>query len=261
MSNTYMQYHTPPREWMEGLPIGNGRLAAMIWGDEKTDRLTLNHEWLWTGRNRSRKCEEAAGHLGEVRGYIESGEWKQAAAVGNRYFSGLGGISGQKGRVDPYQPAGELFFRPDGVQVFRARSLELQTGTAETLRALSSGWMRGEFFADCVGETLLCRWTGETAFSGVLGLVREPDAGTDLTFRTEPRLLRLDGAISGGISFAVEDARLAGYSRHRGGAAGHGRSLLGCRGRAASGGKCHSADCADQPCHLGTGHRGGTERV
>lgn len=204
MSNTYMQYHTPPKEWMEGLPIGNGRLAAMIWGDEKTDRLTLNHEWLWTGRNRSRKCEEAAGHLGEVRGYIESGEWKQAAAVGNRYFSGLGGISGQKGRVDPYQPAGELFFRPDGVQVFRARSLELQTGTAETLRALSSGWMRGEFFADCVGETLLCRWTGETAFSGVLGLVREPDAGTDLTFRTEPRLLRLDGTISGGISFAVE---------------------------------------------------------
>ncbi len=204
MKGACMNYHTPPKEWMEGLPIGNGRLAAMIWGDEKTDRLTLNHEWLWTGRNRDRKCEEAAGHLGEVRSYIEREQWKQAAAAGNRYFAGLGGFSGQKGRVDTYQPAGEFSFQPEGVQKFCARSLELETGTAETVRALAGGKVRGEFFADCIGGTLLCRWMSETPFSGMLSLSREAEAGTELTLRTEPELLRLDGEISGGISFAVE---------------------------------------------------------
>ena len=52
-------YQTPPKEWMEGLPIGNGRLAAMVWGDN-LDRLTLNHEWLWTGRNKGRKVRQSA---------------------------------------------------------------------------------------------------------------------------------------------------------------------------------------------------------
>ena len=36
-------YEAPPSEWMEGMPIGNGRLAAMVWGDEKADRISLNH--------------------------------------------------------------------------------------------------------------------------------------------------------------------------------------------------------------------------
>ena len=44
-----LRYGHPAGEFKNGLPIGNGRLAAMVCGDEKHIRLALNHEWLWRG--------------------------------------------------------------------------------------------------------------------------------------------------------------------------------------------------------------------
>ena len=34
---------TPSKEWLDGFPIGNGRLGAMVWGDKETVVLSLNH--------------------------------------------------------------------------------------------------------------------------------------------------------------------------------------------------------------------------
>lgn len=84
-------YRTFSEEWMEGLPIGNGRLAAMVWG-EKCDRLTLNHEWLWTGRNRGREVQQAAEGLPLVREYIRQGyiseprRWQTVCSEGRAEF-------------------------------------------------------------------------------------------------------------------------------------------------------------------------------
>ena len=44
-----MWYRTPTQDYMEGLPLGNGRLAAMALGTPERFRLALNHEWLWRG--------------------------------------------------------------------------------------------------------------------------------------------------------------------------------------------------------------------
>ena len=191
---------TPAKEWMEGLPMGNGRLAAMVWGDKETDRLTLNHEWLWTGRNRDRRCAEAAEHLGEVRDCIRREDWNKAAELGNHYFGGAGGISGRPTRVDPYQPAGDLTFRLDSAPAFSSRELDLETGLARTLR----GPVETRIFTSCTDGTILCRWQGETPFSGEFTLSREAQEATTLTFSTAPETIRMDGAISGGIDFAVE---------------------------------------------------------
>jgi len=40
-------YKSPAGEWKEGLPVGNGRLAAMVLGYPEQERIALNHEWLW----------------------------------------------------------------------------------------------------------------------------------------------------------------------------------------------------------------------
>ena len=45
--NSRMWYCKPASEWQEGLPIGNGLLAGMVMGTFPSDRLALNHEWLW----------------------------------------------------------------------------------------------------------------------------------------------------------------------------------------------------------------------
>ena len=86
MRQTEMIYHTPPAEWMEGLPIGNGRIAAMVWGESGYDRLTLNHEWLWKGQHRDRRCEDNAAHLPEVRACIERGRLAGSSRTGQPVF-------------------------------------------------------------------------------------------------------------------------------------------------------------------------------
>ena len=96
-------YQTPSGRWEDGLPIGNGRLAAMVVNEADRDRIQMNHEWLWRGVSRDRDNEYAADRLPEVRSCLEKGDFRTATELANRYFAGKGGISGVKGRVDPYQ--------------------------------------------------------------------------------------------------------------------------------------------------------------
>lgn len=189
------------RTWMEGFPIGNGRLAAMVWGDEEIDRLTLNHEWLWKGQHKNRRSPDNAGHLGEVRELIRKGDWEEATRLGNLYFSG--GTNADR-RIDPYQPAGDLTFLPDQVKAFISRELDLETGLTTTLRETPEGTLKSEAFIDCEGNTLRCRFTSDAPFSGTLSLFREPEKDTTLTFHTTPETIRMDGSIAGGIQFAVQ---------------------------------------------------------
>ena len=49
-------YTHSTEQFMEGLPLGNGRLAAMVLGRPERLRLALNHEWLWRGEHGRRLC-------------------------------------------------------------------------------------------------------------------------------------------------------------------------------------------------------------
>ena len=59
----YLKYQTEPQEWMEGLPIGNGRLAVMVQSFGKCDKLSLNNEFLYTGEYRDRDIENTSHFL------------------------------------------------------------------------------------------------------------------------------------------------------------------------------------------------------
>lgn len=196
-------YCTPPKEWMEGLPIGNGRLAAMVWGDNQ-DQLTLNHEWLWTGRNKGRKVQQSAEGLPLVREAIRNGEHFAATALTNSLFGGKGGISGLPGRVDDYQPAGQFDFQLAGESNFVSRELDIRTGVAKVCRKNGEALVTGEFFADCVGQCLSARWESDIPFSGTLSISRQTEEGTELSITAAENPLRLGGKISGGIQFAAQ---------------------------------------------------------
>ena len=66
-------YRAPAREWLEGLPIGTGRLAAMVLGTFRRERIALNHECLWKGVHRNRDNEVSRGALPEVRRLLLAG--------------------------------------------------------------------------------------------------------------------------------------------------------------------------------------------
>src|SRR5438105_4921082 len=65
-------YRQPAANWNEALPIGNGRLGAMIFGGVQSERIQLNEDTVWAGEKRDRVNPESRGpegarNLAEVR--------------------------------------------------------------------------------------------------------------------------------------------------------------------------------------------------
>jgi alpha-L-fucosidase 2 len=191
------------------LPIGNGRLAAMITGDANQDVLSLNHEWLWRGVHRDRDNKPVARHLPAVRDLLREGDFFRATAMGNAFFGGQGGTSQLPNRVDAYQPAGDLVLQLGQQAVFEYRELDLETGVARARRRLGDGTAAESCFLVHPDLNLLAvRWTGIN--SGRLAFTRQEDPDAEITCRVEKDQTRQNiGRIEfscrfrGGLSYRV----------------------------------------------------------
>ncbi|NLZ81278.1 MAG: hypothetical protein GX913_05690 [Clostridiales bacterium] len=71
--NHKLWYRKPANEWLDGLPIGTGRLAGMVLGGIEEERIALNHEWLTVGQNRNRKNEDSYQRAGDFLFALEQG--------------------------------------------------------------------------------------------------------------------------------------------------------------------------------------------
>lgn len=202
-------YRQPAADWCNGLPIGNGRLAAMVLGTCRTERLALNHEWLWQGTNRGRDVDAAAQHLPEVRRLLLQGEYEKGTELGNACFGGPGGISGRPNRVDSFQTAGDLFaeFRHRPFHGY-TRELDLTTAMV-TVRyngmRRDRAWHRREYLAHLTEGLILARFSCDGGpFDCTLWLDRTHDPACSLRRDATASSLRLEGQIRDGIAFMVQ---------------------------------------------------------
>jgi hypothetical protein len=69
-------YRQPAKEWTEALPVGNGRLGAMVFGGPEHERLQLNENTLWSGGPYDPNNPEALAALPEARRLIFAGKYK-----------------------------------------------------------------------------------------------------------------------------------------------------------------------------------------
>lgn len=197
-------YTEPANEYMCGLPIGTGRLAAMVLGG-MPERLALNHEWLWRGVNRNREPEKSAHQLPEVRQLLLAGSYQEGTRRGNEAFGGGGGTSGAPNRVDPYQPAGDLCFELTHGEVSEyRRELDLASGLVRIAYAADGSRFRREYLAHLAHDLILVHLAADRPFGGSFWLQRTEDADCFLHFDTSPERLALDGQFDGGIGFRVE---------------------------------------------------------
>src|SRR5262245_14519646 len=107
MSKLELWYETPAREWTEALPVGNGRLGAMVFGGVPRERLQLNEETLWTGGPYSQVNRDARAHLEDVRALIFAGRYAEAEVLAERT------LMGRPLKQMSYQPAGDLWIEHD----------------------------------------------------------------------------------------------------------------------------------------------------
>ena len=88
-------YRQPAVRWVEALPLGNGRLGAMVFGGIVQERLQLNEETLWTGHPFRREAPDAAKYLEPARRlffegkYTEGQQLVQEKIMGQRIDGGI----------------------------------------------------------------------------------------------------------------------------------------------------------------------------
>src|SRR5687767_11830060 len=93
-------YPHPAKEWLEALPVGNGRLGGMIFGGVAEERLQLNEGTVWAGGPRDYANPEGPAALPEIRRLIFAGQWEAAQRLAEEKFNG------KPIRQAPYQTVG-----------------------------------------------------------------------------------------------------------------------------------------------------------
>ena len=121
-------YNQPASIWEEALPIGNGRLGAMIYGGKDQEHIQFNEETLWTGEPHDYSHEGAFQYLQQIRELIWEGKQKEAETLAMEKFMSI--PIGQK----KYQPFGDLWikFQGQGEITDYRRELDLSTAVSTT---------------------------------------------------------------------------------------------------------------------------------
>jgi alpha-L-fucosidase 2 len=99
-----LSYSKPAQEWVEALPLGNGRLGAMVFGGALDERLQLNEDTVYAGGPHHNNMPTAREAFPEIRRLIFAGEYAAASALaGEKVMPGKGRPNGM-----PYQTVGDL---------------------------------------------------------------------------------------------------------------------------------------------------------
>jgi alpha-L-fucosidase 2 len=162
-----LAYDTPARKWTEALPLGNGRIGAMVFGGVEDERLQIAEATLWGGTPRDYTNPDAASHLDEIRRLIFDGKVKEAEALSAR-------VMGQPPLLMPFQPCCDLRLRFPGHAGATSYTRELRLADAVSTTAYTVGdtEYRREVFASHPDQVLVLRLTasrrGRLTFSVAL---------------------------------------------------------------------------------------------
>jgi alpha-L-fucosidase 2 len=146
-------YRQPAEKWTEALPVGSGRLGAMVFGGVETERLQLNEDTLWSGHPKECDNPDAKNHLAEIRRLVlEEENYLEAEKLCRK----LQGPYNQS-----YQPLGNLYLKFEGTAgaTDYRRDLDLDSGLAGV--SYSAGGVRftREVLASAPDQALVVRLT------------------------------------------------------------------------------------------------------
>ncbi len=154
---TLLWYDEPAREWTEALPVGNGRLGAMVYGGTADERIGLNEDTVWTGGPYEPSNPLGAAALPEIQRLVFAGEYVQAHKLFGRTMMGWP-VEQMK-----YQYLGRLLLAFPGHEAAEdyRRSLDLNTAVATVSYRVGETTFRREVFASAVDRVIVVRLTAD----------------------------------------------------------------------------------------------------
>lgn len=145
-------YDTPATYWEEAIPLGNGRIGAMVYGDPCNEQIQLNEETISTGSPYTNANPAARVHLDEIRALIFEGSYKEAQDMGDKYF--LSTI----GEEMAYQTAGTINIRYGDREVSDYyRELDLDHAVTRTTYTSGGVKFTQEAFASFTDQLITVR--------------------------------------------------------------------------------------------------------
>jgi alpha-L-fucosidase 2 len=181
-------FEQPAAAWPDALPVGNGRLGAMVFGNPAKERLQLNEETVWMGERRDRDNPQAS-RTPEVRKLLMAGKVHEAEALAAQVMMGV------PDRLPCYQTLGDLWLDFDNVPVavtgYRLE-LDLDEAVVKTrFNTAGAQWTR-EVFSSAPRNVIVARIESTRPFALTVRLDRP--AHSETTAEASDRLVMTGAA-------------------------------------------------------------------
>jgi alpha-L-fucosidase 2 len=203
--STLLWYQSPATAWEEALPVGNGRLGAMVFGKNGEERIQLNDDTYWSGGPYSTVVKDGYKKLPEIQKDIFEGRPLEAHKLFGRYLMGYP-VEQQK-----YQSLADLiikFANEKDVTEYK-RWLDLKTGVTSVKYKVNGVTYQREVFASVPDQTIAIRITadrpGSISFSAQLRGVRN---NAHSNYATD--YFRMDGMGNDGLVLTGKSADYLG---------------------------------------------------
>jgi alpha-L-fucosidase 2 len=171
-------YKSPAENWHEALPIGNGRLGAMIYGGANKDLITFNEDSIWDGRPLDKLNARGLEALPIIRKMIFEGKLKEAMVLAEATM-----VSQPK---DPfsYQPLCDLTVENRTSRKYSEyrRQLDLRTAIASVNYVMDGDGYTKEYFSSAADQVAALRYTstGSRYFNLIAGITRQVNFSYDV---------------------------------------------------------------------------------
>ena len=180
-------YREPAARWEEALPVGNGRLGAMVFGGVGSERLALNEDTLWAGAPFARDRAGAHQHLEKARELFFAGRVVEGQALMQAEFM-------TERIVRSYQPLGDLELTFPGLEGATVqdyhRELDLADGVATTRFRVGDLLHKRRVFASAVDDALVVHLSVEPPGSLEVDLTLGRGRGASVTYDATGATLR-----------------------------------------------------------------------
>ena len=186
--NNTLWYNQPAKVWEEALPVGNGRLGAMIFGNPYHETIQVNEESLWSGAPINSNNPEAREHLDEIRRLVLEHNYVEANKLVARHMVGT------PPRVRSYQTFGNILLDYQIKDTTNyCRSLDLSRGISSTTFSADGIDYTQEVFASAIDDVIVTHLTASQ--KGGLNLLVRLQRDKDATVRVVGNEIIMEGQI------------------------------------------------------------------
>lgn len=163
-------YDEPATEWTEALPVGNGRIGAMIYGKTENETIQFNEETLWSGQPHDYANPGAHNYLEELRRLLWEGKQDEAHELGNKHF-----MSQPFGQLS-YLPFGNILLNFPGHEEVTSyqRKLDLENAVSSVFYEVNGVRFKREVFTSAPDNSIIIRL--ESSENGALNFAAGLDS-------------------------------------------------------------------------------------